>query len=297
MSWLYLPEQVADYSPGNCLVGEPSAMSSGIDTRSMSSGHASKTDTLTTLQSGMIVLVSTGHPGLDWWMSSLRASRANLSAKQEKDYQRTTQETDGLPSNASLAKYDLHLRFWKTFQGLFPSLISDEYLGTWPKSGTMRNGVLYRRPPLVRHISESDYGLLPTPKVARGTYQYQPGSKKKNYTLTGLAKFNLWPTPLASDARHGGPNARGTKGGFHLSAMVTKVPTPTVNDADNSSLPPSQQNRDNLPGYLLRSGEKVGGQLNPNWVEWLMGWPIGWTDLKPLEMDKFQKWLDQHGEL
>jgi site-specific DNA-cytosine methylase len=28
-------------------------------------------------------------------------------------------------------------------------------------------------------------------------------------------------------------------------------------------------------------------QLNPSWVEWLMGWPIGWTDLKPLETDKF----------
>jgi hypothetical protein len=35
--------------------------------------------------------------------------------------------------------------------------------------------------------------------------------------------------------------------------------------------------------------------LNPMWVEWLMGWPLGWTDLKPLETDKFQKWLDEHG--
>ena len=42
-------------------------------------------------------------------------------------------------------------------------------------------------------------------------------------------------------------------------------------------------------------GEVVGGQLNPTWVEWLMGWPLGWTDLKPLETDKFQKWLDEHG--
>jgi hypothetical protein len=25
---------------------------------------------------------------------------------------------------------------------------------------------------------------------------------------------------------------------------------------------------------------KNGGQLNPEWVEWLMGWPIGWTELK-----------------
>ena len=40
---------------------------------------------------------------------------------------------------------------------------------------------------------------------------------------------------------------------------------------------------------------EAGGQLNPDWVEWLMGWPIGWTDLKPLGMDKFQQWLHLHG--
>src|SRR3990167_4726142 len=44
-------------------------------------------------------------------------------------------------------------------------------------------------------------------------------------------------------------------------------------------------------------GEKVykiesGGKLNPPFVEWLMGWPIGWTDLKALETGKFHsKWL------
>jgi hypothetical protein len=30
---------------------------------------------------------------------------------------------------------------------------------------------------------------------------------------------------------------------------------------------------------------KAGAQLNPDWVEWLMGWPIGWTALAPLEGD------------
>ena len=34
------------------------------------------------------------------------------------------------------------------------------------------------------------------------------------------------------------------------------------------------------------SGLHNGGKLNPTWTEWLMGWPLGWTDLKPLEMDK-----------
>ncbi|MNP65584.1 hypothetical protein D3C76_1611870 [compost metagenome] len=37
-----------------------------------------------------------------------------------------------------------------------------------------------------------------------------------------------------------------------------------------------------------------GGQLNPEWVEWLMGWPIGWTDLRPLAMDRFHLWQQQH---
>ena len=39
----------------------------------------------------------------------------------------------------------------------------------------------------------------------------------------------------------------------------------------------------------------AGGQLNPEWVEWLMGWPIGWTALKPLGTDKCQQWQQQHG--
>jgi hypothetical protein len=30
----------------------------------------------------------------------------------------------------------------------------------------------------------------------------------------------------------------------------------------------------------------LGGVPNPMFSEWLMGWPLGWTDLKPLEMDK-----------
>ena len=36
-------------------------------------------------------------------------------------------------------------------------------------------------------------------------------------------------------------------------------------------------------------------RLNPNWVEWLMGWPIGHTDLKPLATARYQEWQQQHG--
>ena len=34
---------------------------------------------------------------------------------------------------------------------------------------------------------------------------------------------------------------------------------------------------------------------NPRFSEALMGWPIGWSDLAPLAMDKFQMWLEMRG--
>ena len=36
----------------------------------------------------------------------------------------------------------------------------------------------------------------------------------------------------------------------------------------------------------------VGGTLNPRWVELLMGWPLNWTDLKPMSIDAFNEWLN-----
>jgi len=43
----------------------------------------------------------------------------------------------------------------------------------------------------------------------------------------------------------------------------------------------------NLVEEMQRREQK--GQLNPDWVEWLMGWPIGWTSLEPM---KELIWLD-----
>lgn len=48
---------------------------------------------------------------------------------------------------------------------------------------------------------------------------------------------------------------------------------------------------------ILRDISIYGWKLNPFAMEWLMGWPIGWTDLKPLETGRFQQWLDSHGRL
>lgn len=42
--------------------------------------------------------------------------------------------------------------------------------------------------------------------------------------------------------------------------------------------------------------DQIGGTPHPEFAEELMLWPIGWTDLKPLEMDKFARWWNSHGK-
>jgi len=67
-------------------------------------------------------------------------------------------------------------------------------------------------------------------------------------------------------------------------------PTP-VHRMYKDSGSPSEYARNEIP-----LAAQVGGPLNPPWVEWLMGWPPGWTDLKPLEMDKFHYARQPHGD-
>ena len=57
-------------------------------------------------------------------------------------------------------------------------------------------------------------------------------------------------------------------------------PTPTVNDSKNNGGPSQLRDREKKGKNL---NAKAGGSLNPEWVEWLMGYPKGWTDLKPSE--------------
>lgn len=65
------------------------------------------------------------------------------------------------------------------------------------------------------------------------------------------------------------------------------LPTPSATDYKGSSKPGQRRGQltDPAMGVL-----PPGGKLNPTWVEWLMGWPTGWTDLKPLAMDKYRQW-------
>jgi DNA (cytosine-5)-methyltransferase 1 len=91
---------------------------------------------------------------------------------------------------------------------------------------------------------------------------------------------------------------QGVSGSIGLARTVAMYPTPSANeDAAGTPNGKMQKMLGNSP--LIRGTtpeEWNGGTLNPTWVEWLMGWPLGSTDLKPLAMDKFLLWLNSHGK-
>jgi len=82
----------------------------------------------------------------------------------------------------------------------------------------------------------------------------------------------MWPTPASRDWKDGSAEAcKNVPVNHLLGRAVHRWPTPQADDASNVF--PKENRRETLV-------KKVGGgQLNPNWVEWLMGFPVGWTDL------------------
>jgi len=91
------------------------------------------------------------------------------------------------------------------------------------------------------------------------------------------------PTPSQLKGEHG----------QSLPAMVQMFPSPAARDWRSGSGRKENGHTPQLPEVIAQEGN--GGQLNPDWVEWLMGWPIGWTASKRLATGKFQSWLRQHG--
>jgi hypothetical protein len=80
----------------------------------------------------------------------------------------------------------------------------------------------------------------------------------------------------------------GTKFGAKLNDVVNKIEkmynTPTTNDAKNLTFPKSQTNRTSIVGNLIQQEQiKPGGKLNPNFVEFLMGYPMNWTKIDQAE--------------
>lgn len=133
---------------------------------------------------------------------------------------------------------------------------------TWKVCTTKQGRLLFRLAPSMPRTEGTEFGLLPTPTVLNGGRSLPNGSvirggmsltaykngKKYQVDLSQAVKRGLWATPAARDWRSG------------------KASESTY---QRNSRPLSEQ-----VGRL-----ENGGALNPEWVEWLMGFPTGWTDL------------------
>lgn len=104
-----------------------------------------------------------------------------------------------------------------------------------------------------------------------------------------------WPTPTKSDGM-GGPGCSGRAGGMNLRTAVA-WPTPrTKGMCGGTGAWEQLKKATDSQEEARKMGAGNGGQLNPTWVEWLMGWPLEWTDLRPLGTDKFRRWRRSHGD-
>ena len=137
-------------------------------------------------------------------------------------------DTSGPTSSEPFASYDPDLSCWRTSQGTFP-WGSDEFSGTWPTRGSMRNGVC-SEPPMSAHPTGAPAcSLLPTPTANQpgGTAEQMLDRKARmadgpRSTVTDLRMVvELLPTPTARLGA-AGPDYRERPNGDDLQAAIRR---------------------------------------------------------------------------
>jgi hypothetical protein len=257
MSWLFSQVLVAAYLGENSLDGEQFVQSNGNPTQQAYCAPDKMTEFSRLFRFGMMFKPLTESRGQDLLMSYRADFRAKTSLPQEKAQESMENGQEcGKKWQGSFAKYDPNLFLWKTAQC---SLIEDltEFSQTWPTWGSMRNGECWERQTSGLNTIEKEYGLLPDNE--RFFHTPTTGSSGGSNSRKAMQKRGVvWPTPTTGT---GGGNAGGS--GVRRTAK--------------------------------ENGTYVPSLINPNLYEWLMGWPLEWTEIKPLEMDKYHKWRQLHG--
>jgi hypothetical protein len=288
MSWHYLQEQGEESSEACCSGGAPLQPLRSKTTHGEFYSNGKLTESYIDSLSGTTLPHSTDIPGAEKSMSSAVDSPVRTSAAPGKVQALLDLEAAyGERWHASLAKFNPDSSSWKTHQC---SLLGDwePFSETWPKWGMMQNGECSERVMPVRHTSETESGSWPTPTVC-GNHNRKGASATSGDGLATAVVARMWPTPNQRDWKDTGAT-QGNRKSPNLGTMVHQsFAPPQARDFRTGST-----DRWENPERTRNLNDQIGGQLNPNWVEWLMGWPIGWTDLNPLGMDKFQQWLNSH---
>lgn len=301
MSFIFSRALVEAFSPASFEETDASAQSSASPTPRPCLWHDKTTERFPLSRFGMTCAPLTEGRGEELLMSLLADFRAKTSAPPvPAKASKASEAAYGPKWLGSFARYSPSESKWKTAQC---SLLgdSDEFSETWPRWGSMRNGESFLRQIPALPICASESGFWQTP-VADDAIERAAGKWNSRGEPKLSAEVKLWPTPTASLADKGGrvTPRKGREGGTLIEAVSSRMwPTPAATDYKGSPSAQRVASRQEastrgvrLPEQLARDGQY--GQLNPEWVEWLMGWPIGHTALEPLETAKYREWLRQH---
>jgi hypothetical protein len=307
MSWLFSQALVEEFLGDICSDGEPSAPLNGNPIQQAYLPPDRMTAFSRLSRFGMMFKPLTENRGEELLTSYLEAFRARTYQQQEKVLESTEQEVEcGITWHESSEKYNQNMSSLKTAQ---PCVLEDlsEFSKTLPRSGMMQGGLYWEQPTSALRTKEKECGLwLGTPTTAmsgRSEKFKRPGMTPAEFVEAYPAR-GTWPTPTASAMPCEGTQRIMRKkwlagelsleeasaiAGRDVRKAQGKVPemwpTPQAQDAKHSGK--NTENRINQGRQLqLAHTAGIGGKLNPTWVEWLMGWPLGWTDLKPLVTDK-----------
>ena len=295
MSWLFSQALGEEYSRATCSDGEQWLQLNVTPTQHKFWRNDKTMEPSDLSRFGLTCAVLTEDRGADLLTWFQAASRAKTSALQERAPALTESDPACGPTwRGSLAKFDPVSHTWRTAQ---PSLLGDseECSVTWPRSGMTVAGQCWELPTLVPPIRGTGSGLwLQTPiaAMARNTMRSPEFARGRAPSPQEFVK--QWPTPTSSLGTKGGlvtPD-KAREGGTLIEALSARTfATPTARDWRSGKASQATMDRNSRP-----LSEQIGGLLNPTWVEWLMGWPIGWTDLKPLATGKSRSAQRQPGE-
>ena len=256
MSFTFSPEPVAESSLGISLATDALAPSKSTPTLSEFSSPGKKTARSRGSQSSATFSNSMLDPSEDVLTSFLAAFPARTSAVPAIE-----QESQAPVQDSGKSSHGWFAKLSPSrseWKTPQTSLLGDLELfcETWPRWGSMRSGVCYLRPTLAHTIYVSASGSLLPTLTVNGNHNKPYPGKKSGYGLA--TAIALLPT-LTTIGLNGGSNSR--------RATVKRGEPPT---------------------HL--------GPLNPDWCEWFMGFPIGWTVFTALETPRFQEWQQQHGK-
>ena len=297
MSWLFSRVLVEEYLAANSLDGEQFAPLSGNPIQQAYCAPDKMTVFSKLSRFGMMFKPLTEIPGEELLMSYLEGFHAKTSQPQGEVQELTESDQEcGEKWRGSFVKFDPATHSWRTHQC---SLVEDLELfsETWPQWGLMRDGECWEQQTLEQTIRGTESGLSPNGVDSFHTPNTTGLDGGSNSRKALKKRQENWPTPDANCGMRGTqenwtPKRKsGHQAQYSINQAVRdRFPTPTAHNAKECASP-SEYNR-NEPTLATHAG----GKLNPMWVEWLMGWPLGWTDLKPLEMGKSHSVPQPHSE-